>query len=387
MIYPVIALRIILAWNMHLTKEMNVNKATMIIYAIAVLILASLPNISHAQREGGQGSGGGGVYERNGQIQTLPEAGVILERAQNLIPRTTVKYYKISDSVKEQLAEIIKDLDAPWLGGELFLKAVIGKRDKFVSLDNLDQKELQSISAEYSRVLAINGYVLDESAFQLPAVSRDGKTYILPPFERLSDFQKSLILIHEYFMRYFAANNGESIIYPKTRWDNKELLARTLAIDSQIYKILNAKRKNENFEHLPLSMAFADIGFFHSVDVSNALALDIIRDLSRSLKRPLKASDFVVDFENPVNRAHRVDTAILREITNNKKILYLLEDARFYIIPWFPEHASKINRFCEEKNSSPGDAFIIQDIPYDTLLATDCKSSAFLVDFSGVKFK
>lgn len=240
---------------------------------------------------GGETGGGGGLIVKNGKVETLPEAGIILERASDLSPASADEIYSISSSAKSELRKVIALFPFDDQTQQEFVSKILRSRGTFLSRSNVDSKEYQEIASDYAATLKAYGYNLDRSAFDLAAVSKSGKTYILPNFDRLNPQQQAMILIHEFFMRESAQ---DSAAWDSPRLSPEQLLPRVLEFDGQLYKLLQSSSTNSDFDFSRLMLVMRELGVLNDQTVSMVLAPEAL--LHRQVKfGTITLNDLVLD--------------------------------------------------------------------------------------------
>jgi hypothetical protein len=259
--------------------------------------------------EGGVHGGGGGLLRQNGQLKTLAEAGIILERLDTVVPKEYPEYYEISEGTQKELREICMKL-APYFvekanlwpdknsGADVLFSSAMGGRDTFIRVKSADPKLLASIKADYVKVIKSAGIDLPIDNFELAAFTRV-KTYILPNFDELNDRQKALILIHELFMRLADEDYGT-------------YLAKVLVFDSAIYKALTQVQTDEST--LKFLKAGRDLGI-----ITKSPEMFQLQMVQNRLNRPLLLSELLLSPAFwpyslvPNDERNRMDPSLLRK--------------------------------------------------------------------------
>jgi hypothetical protein len=226
---------------------------------------------------------------------TLPEAGIILSRASNLIPGLAdsdqvQSPYFISKETRDKVKEILKALpEGDSLQGQLF-NEVMAQRSTFIPADQIDPAEFDKIAQDYSNALKAYGYDLNLPSFTLAAISKDGKTYILPNFKNLSPEQQAMILIHERFMRVLLQPRDGK---PAVSMD--VLLPRVLELDGLIYKQFHATSKNQQVDPVRFAAVLHDLEYYTQDKLDKIAVREVFTGLKKSAHRPIFMSDFVLD--------------------------------------------------------------------------------------------
>ncbi len=243
---------------------------------------------------------GGGVYIRENQVKTLAEAGTILDQSSHVVIGEYPRLYIIPAETRDTLRLMIRSLPIPEFMGDKLYEKVMGRRDQFMKSTKIDEGEYARIVADYANVLKHANAPLDEGSFQLAAVSKGGKTYILPNFEKLSQRQKALILVHEYFMREF-----------ESKVSHAKLLPMVLEMDSQLFQLLEDRNKGKPHSVSGLLAAMFELhgrkfepyeSYMEVQYVAAALLSQIteqrdlrLSDLTVNIRYPRSLSDFDVE--------------------------------------------------------------------------------------------
>lgn len=168
---------------------------------LALFALVSFFNIS-VSNAGNEGGGGGGICIAK-RCMTLAQAGLRIDEKKT-------SEFELEQSVVEEIAKIVKSI--PFYIGTDLQSSTIGRKDTFIVVSENQTKDFAKFKKEYLGILKDSK--MDSQQFELLAISKDNKTYLLPGFELLDTRGKALLLIHESLIR----DSHASVIQALT-WD------------------------------------------------------------------------------------------------------------------------------------------------------------------------
>lgn len=286
-------------------KTTNLTKTLICILSMALTF--SIQAASKAQ--GTNSGGGGGVYKiKEGKYLTLPEVGILIGNEKTAAGKKFEKLYTITEETKIELRVILAKINSVLPGQELTEELVVGERGAFVVLENIESSKYQQIKTEYEKVMNSYGYALDDNKFVLPAYSTrgqkdvKGKTYILPDFLLMNNYQQAMILIHEYNMRKENVNLN----------NRANALRIALSVDSQLYLLLN---DSPGFNLMSALKKFISASL---LDQQNVLKI-VLKKMQEEINLPLKTTDLFAegpkgDILSEKNEVLQINPSIVQEI-------------------------------------------------------------------------
>lgn len=207
------------------------------VLGLLMCLATAVPTFVGAQsRRGAESGGGGGGVCTATRCMTLAQAGLRID-----LEKTNE--FRISDEVIAEIMTILKKLPVSFEytsdHQDFFRKTYTST---FVVVGEKETRAFRKFKQEYFSILASTE--MDSRSFQLLAVSKDHKTYILPGFELLDTRGKALLLIHEALIRDYGAS-----------------VAQALAFDGKLMDYLNADEAGNSEEHdtWPLVKSLANI--------------------------------------------------------------------------------------------------------------------------------
>lgn len=230
--------------------------------------------------------GGGGFYrdQKTGKPVSVPEMGIIINKAYEETYKEA-KYpeiYLISQAVQKEVDYIINKVSA------LKYYPIIPSRDTFLRAD-IGDVEYEKIKKDYAAVVASYKKPLDPTQFVLVAFSKNNKTYMLKSYDSigLTDRQKAMNLIHEFFMR-------------TVEMESKKKLSLIFQLEAHILNLLETEQptdeQNINFLTVLTELVPAEKWALnqlkYKVKQDNIVALMI--ELNQKLNRPILISELVL---------------------------------------------------------------------------------------------
>jgi hypothetical protein len=154
-------------------------------------VFALLAVISLGAFAGNEGGGGGGICTPK-RCMTLAQAGLRIDEQKT-------NDFELEQVVVDEVVKIVSSLPVTFPKAYFFRQALGGPSTFIVASEN-NVKSFQNFKTEYFDILRSSG--IEAKTFQLLAVSKDYKTYLLPGFDLLDTRGKALILIHETLIRH-----------------------------------------------------------------------------------------------------------------------------------------------------------------------------------------
>lgn len=349
--------------NLQLFGKQNLSELTfnqmrysMISKMFMILMLLTVQPVL-AARNGGESGGGGGAYKLdNGTVVTLPEFGVLLkDNGPSVTEKKFPKYFHASNQVKIELEKINAHFFKLMAFEGIKISEILPVTNGTIFVQSEIDAELYSkIKAEYKKITMAFGYKFEDEKFILPAVTSEGKTYILPDFDLLSPTRQAKILIHETSMRKKLEEVSNK---------NKARLIRlqkALTLDSAIEKMLTLDEKS--FELQPTLMALASLRFIDETQVFRS----IFRSMLLEAGKPIPGIN-LLRRTNYAAEADPVDPSLFQEIQEkyNLKTNYaeMFEGTTLFASAAFTFAREKENFYNTEAIQLCSSALITDDSP------------------------
>ena len=261
------------------------------------LIVITVPIIAMTTMaaQGGAGPGGGGfIRGKDGALKSVPELGLIINRAVEEVfkEKKYSEIYEIPSKVRDELAKILQIIP------QLSISKIIDSRGTFLK-GSINPSEYEKIKADYVAVAASYGHKLTGD-FELAAFSKDSKTYVLTEVAKsLSDRQQAINLIHEYFMRTVSKPNREKL---NGVWQIEAALISLLADEtpSQV-KLLACYQAMESLT----GKDFNSSGI--KLSIKRQRHSELLAELLQKLGHPVLLSELILEvFDQPFDQPERL---------------------------------------------------------------------------------
>lgn len=249
---------------------------------IKVSLAQSNEYINQMPERGGSDGGGGATIRENGVIKTLPESiffapamSAIIEKLESVGSKKYPSYYDVSPEQESAVDALLRKIDASF--GFPYFTQIMGPRGTYIKAQvEGDASLIESIKADYQRVISGYNLVLPEELFSIVAYSKilkgkdnDVKTYIFyEEFDKIPKERQALIFFHEANMRNLLMKGIKS----------DRALDQALRIDAIFWNILQKGINGRNVTAL-----YDEMKNIWKLDINNLL----IVTLEKLVKRPL----------------------------------------------------------------------------------------------------
>ncbi len=321
-------------------------------------------NQDRRQSLDGTSNGGGGAAYRlpNGQLVTLPEFGILIQ--DKLEPTFAGKVYEryptfceLAPEVKQEIESILLKVRkvVPSFSFHRFesQEAIPDKRELVCKFD-VNSVDYERIKQEYRQVLQVFGYRWDADKFVLPAISKNGVTYLLPDFNKLNDTQKAKYMIHEAEMRVGHLRTTPA----PTRL---QVLERALKIDTLIEQLAFPK-PGEDLQIFDVLKRLAKLELINQHDIFGHIMWMLVREMPTELPLYSFIEEHQVDrMRITLNPSFIQELQIKYNLKNNYAAM--LDGSEIRLTYYYNQntHPKLANKYCPR-----GTLLIFAPEPYNT---------------------